>query len=183
MAVIAVGSLEILVGSPAYKEAERRLLEWGRETRQKAQALGYPTSSGLARMIEQVKVHEQLRKGVRKPLKRSKLVKADPNADAKAVSLEIRHSDTEKVIGKDTFSMRLSKVQFSASALTVEEIVKRLDNDEQRTLQRSYLFGQEDRRAAQELRMPKERYRNARESAVINVAQRLATRAGRQYSA
>lgn len=164
---------EILVGGPEFKETERRLQEWGRAARQYAQALGLPTSSGIARMIEQVKVHEQLRKGVR-PLKRSKLVQADRNADAKAVSLEIRHSEVDHIPARESFSMRLSKVTWDAAVLQVEDAVKKLDTDWYKAIFRSYRFGQPDRDAARELRMPKERYRDIRESAVIRVAEILA---------
>lgn len=165
--------IEILVGGPEFKETERRLQEWGRAARQYAQALGLPTSSGISRMIEKVKVHEQLRRGV-KPLKRSKLIRANPNADAKAVSLEIRHSETPIIHAKESFSVRLSKVAWDASVLQVEDAVKNLDKDWQKAIFRSYRFGQPDRDAARELRVPKERYRDIRESAVIRVAEILA---------
>lgn len=168
-------AVEIRVGSPPFKETERRLQDWGRAARQYAQALGLPTSSGIARMIEHVKVHEQLRKGV-KPLKRSKLIKADPNADAEAVSLEIRHSEKAPIVARETMSIRLSKVQWEAAVLQVEDAVKRLDKDQQKAINRSYRFGQPDRDAAIELRMPKERYKDWRESAVIRVAEILAER-------
>jgi hypothetical protein len=170
-----VAVLEIVVGSPEFKETERRLNEWGRAARQYAQALGLPTSSGIARMIEHVKVHEQLRKGV-KPLKRSKLVKADPNADAVLVSREIRHSEPQHIEAKESFSIRLSKVQWDAAVIQVEDAVKALDKDSQKAIYRSYRFGQPDRDAAQDLKMPKERYRDWREAAVIRVAERLAER-------
>jgi hypothetical protein len=172
-AVMVLASFEVTVGSPEFKETEKRLNEWGRAARQWAQALGLPTSSGIARMIEHVKVHEQLRRGV-KPLKRSKLAKADPNADAVAVSREIRHSEPETIHAKETFSLRLSKVQWDTAVIQVEDAVKRLDKDEQKTLYRSYRFGQPDRQAAQELRMPKQRYQEIREAAVIRVAGVLA---------
>ena len=171
----AIPSFEILVDSPEFRETERRLNEWGRAVRQYAQALGLPTSSGIARMIEHVKVHEQLRKGVRKPLKRSKLVKADKNADAQAVSLEIRHSEKEpNVGGKPTFSMHASKVHWESSVLQVEDAVKRLEADQLKVIWRSYRFGQADRFAAQELRVPKERYEERRQQAVIRVGEMLA---------
>lgn len=175
-AVMAV-PLEIRVGSPAFKETERRLNQWGLAARRYAQALGLPTSSGIARMIEHVKVHEQLGKGTRKPLKRSKLVKADPNADAQAVSLEIRHSEKEpNVNGRPTFCLHLEKVSWEAAVLQVEDAVKRLDKDYQKPIYRTYRFGQCDRDASLELRMPKEKYQDWREAAVILVAERLAER-------
>lgn len=124
-AVVALPIFEIRVGSPEFREAERRLNEWGRAARQYAQALGLPTSSGIARMIEHVKVHEQLRKGV-KPLKRSKLIKANPNADAIAVSREIRHSEVEPIPARESFSMRLSKVSWEAAVIQVEDAVKQI---------------------------------------------------------
>lgn len=174
-AMASIPTFEIVVDSPAFKETERRLSEWGRAARQYAQALGLPTSSGIARLIEHVKVNEQLRKGVRKPLKRSKLVQADRNADAQAVSLEIRHSErAPNVTGKPTFSMRLSKVQWDASVIQVEDVVKRLDKDDQKPIWRSYRFGQCDKEASRELRMPKQRYQDWREAAVIRVAEMLA---------
>lgn len=175
MAAVMVETFDILVGSPAFRETERRLNEWGRAARQYAQELGFPTSSGIARMIEHVKVHERSQRGV-KPLKRSKLVKADKNADAQAVSLEIRHSEKPIQSGKETMSIRLSKVTWDAAVLQVEDAVTRLDKDDQKAIYRSYRFGQPDRQAAQELRMPKERYQDWREAAVIRVAERLAER-------
>lgn len=167
--------VDFSVGSPAYKETERRLNEWGRAARQYAQALGLPTSSGISRMIDHVKVHEQLRRGV-KPLKRSKLVQSDPNADAELVSREIRHSEKEPIPAKESFSLRLSKVQWDSAVIQVEEAVKRLDKDEQKTIYRSYRFGQADRFAAREMRIPRERYEAWREAAVQRVAEILADR-------
>lgn len=179
-AMSAIPSFEITVASVEFRETERRLNEWGRAARQYAQALGLPTSSGISRMIEQVQTHGRLSRDVRKPLKRSKLIKGtkavpgNPNADAKAVSREIRHSEPETAPAKETFGMRLSKVHWEAAVLQVEDAVKRLDKDEQKTISRSYRFGQSDRDASLELRMPKERYRNMREAAVIRIGERLA---------
>jgi hypothetical protein len=182
-AIMSEVAVEISVNGPLFRETERRLDEWGRASRLTAQAIGYPTSSGISRMIEQVKVYDQLRKGVRKPLKRSRLIKADKNADAKAVSLELRHADPEQSAdGKESLSMRLAKVEFSSAVLQVENIVNALENWMQKTLRRSYLFGQPDKEASQDLRMPKERYRDQRETAVISVAEKLATRRGVPYS-
>ena len=179
-AVMAIVALDFSVGSPAFKETERRLNAWGRAARQYAQALGLPTSSGIARMIEHVKVHEQLRRGV-KPLKRSKLIKANPNADAVAVSLEIRHSEKEPMAKKESFSMRLSKVQWDAAVIQVEDAVKRLAKDAQKAIYRSYRFGQCDRDASIELRMPIEKYQDWRESAVQRVAEVLAGQGAFRY--
>jgi hypothetical protein len=173
---------DFAVGGTVFKETEKRLQEWGRAARQWAQALGLPTSSGIARMIEHVKVHEQLRKGV-KPLKRSKLVKADPNADAEEVSREIRHSEPQQIHGKESFSLRVSRIQWDTAVVQVEDAVKKLDKDWQKTIYRSYRYGQADREAAQELRMPKDRYRDMRESAVIRIAEILAERGAFRYIA
>lgn len=177
-AMAAIPSFEITVDSPEFRETERRLKEWGRAARQYAEALGLPTSSGIAKMIEHVKVHEQLLKGTRKPLKRSKLVKADKNADAIAVSREIRHSEPERIVSKPTFSMRLSKVNWDAAVLQVEDAVKRLDKDEQKTISRAYRYDQSDHGASRELRMPKQRFQDMREAAVIRVGEFLAERGG-----
>jgi hypothetical protein len=72
--------------------------------------------------------------------------------------------------------MRLSKVSWDASVIQVEDVVKRLDKDDQKPIFRSYRFGQCDKDASRELRMPKQKYQDWREAAVIRVAEMPADR-------
>lgn len=134
------------VESFEYAECERRLLAWGRWAKRMSDHLGYPRTSGIARMIEMAKVF--------KPAEKSGEVTAQ---------------------GKQTRVMRpLTVDDAPVDVMEVDRIVARLPGWMNRAIYRSYLFGQPDRIAARELGVTREVYTKQRKEAVSYVAQKLA---------
>ncbi|HEX7075763.1 MAG TPA: hypothetical protein VF226_17130 [Hyphomicrobiaceae bacterium] len=132
-----------------YAECELRLIAWGRWSRRMASNLGYPKSSGIARMIEMVKVF--------KPAE---------------------HSGRELTAkGKETRSMRPLTVEDApAEVMEIDRLVANLPGWMHAAVSRSYRFRQPDRIAARELRMSREQYTLRREAAVSYLAEKLALR-------
>ena len=139
------------IESLAYAECERRLIEWGRWSRRMADGLGYPRSSGIARMIEMVKVFKHSEKSSRKPTAQGK-----PTRSLKPLTIEDAPADV----------------------MEIDRLVARLPGWMKSAVSRSYRFGQPDRIAARELGMTREAYTKRREAAVSYLADLLAFRRG-----
>lgn len=131
----------------AIEYANLRLLEWGQACRCNSERLGLPQVSGISRMIEHVRREDRLRRGVRK----------------KAVTAH----------GSQTKSFRPSSVVMNSKVLEVDGIVAKLPGWMQATIKRRYLFGQPDRLACRELRVPRDVYRLRVQAAIEWVADRL----------
>lgn len=136
---------------PDFIETEKRLVSWGSWACHAAEKLGYPQSTSIARLIEQVKVFDRQR------------------GEAK------RGKETAR--GKETVSFRPPAIgPVPGEIMSVDAAIAKLPKWAETTIWRSYRYGQPDRRACQDLRMPKAAYRAQRESAVLQVAEILAIR-------
>lgn len=139
--------MAVSIESLEYAEAERRLIEWGRWSRRLSDSLGYPRTSGIARMIEMVKVFKPEREE-RKPTAR----------------------------GAGTRSLKPMTVEDApADVMEVDRLVASLPGWMNGALSRSYRFGQPDRIAARELHIPRFEYTARREAAVSRIAECLAS--------
>ena len=160
-----------------FERTEQRLNEWGSGCRETSNALGLPTISGIARMIDHVRRQDREEKIVRRGILR-KARKAwkqgDPPVDSKLVSEELGYTDkglTAK--GKEKGVYHELNLRISSTDLQVDFAVAKLPGWAKKCIFRSYMYGQPDRNAAQDLRMPKDTYRLRRIAAVEQVADLL----------
>lgn len=105
-------------------------------------------------MIEHVRREDRLRRGVRQTRRR----------EEKALT----------ATGKQTRAARRPAPQVDASVLEVDRLVAGLVDWMRVPLIRAYLFGQADRNAAEDLRLPKWMYRSWRLAAEEAIGERLA---------
>lgn len=173
-------------------DIEELLYQWGDESRSTAEQLGLPATSGVARMIEQQKVFEQQRRGVRRkrPKSEPKRVamrdgtiaticvcgmiylegqcarcKADPRPPDRSVH------------GTETRSLRPRSIAaMSATTTAIDVIIAAAPGWMQKCLRLSYLFRERDSKAAQRLRIRTASYREQREASAEYVAERLGSR-------
>ena len=143
----------------ALSKIESVLYRWGDECRNASVGLGLPASSGIARMIEQQKVFQGRRKGVR-----NKALKQKPD-------------DQLTARGTETRSLKpLSITVLSSSVVQIDDVIAKSPGWVQKTVKLSYLFLVRDSKAAEQLRMRRKTYTEQREAAVEYVAERLALR-------
>lgn len=137
-----------------FEEAERRLIEWGLSCRRESDRLGLPRISGIQQLIDHVRREDRLARGVR----RRKL----KTVEEREGKLTAR--------GKQTRVARKPTPIVNSAVLEVDAVVAKLPGWMQATLIRSYLYGQPDRTACQDMRMRKEEYAQRRRAAVEYVA-------------
>lgn len=147
-------------------DTESMLVQWGRWANRMAHMLGYPKHSSIARMAEEVEVHGKAHKTP---------VRGADDAERKAVSrgwVEPRLTAR----GKQKRSMRPMEIgDVPADVWRVEIAVAKLPGFLAACAHRTYRYGQPDRKAAQDLKIPKGIYRARREMMVAQVAERLDT--------
>ena len=172
--VISLVSME---QTEVIEETERRLNEWGLACREGSQALGLPTISGISRMIEHVRAQERLQKGVqKKALRRARKAwkQGNPPIDAKSVAVELGYADSDMTAkGKQKKTFREINIQLNSDVAQIDSVVSKLPGWMKQTVFRSYMYRQPDRRAAQDLRLPKDTYRLRRIAALEYVGDRL----------
>lgn len=161
---MVVSSLDAV--ADAFEQAERRLTEWGLACRRESDRLGLPRISSIQVMIEHVRREDRLARGVRR--KRLKSIEAREKAGKLTAQ------------GKQTKVARKPTPVINSAVLEVDAIVARMPGWMQATIMRSYLYGQPDKTACQDLRIRKELYRRRREAAVEYVAERLQTSGNRR---
>jgi hypothetical protein len=129
-----------------------RLTEWGAACRTESERLSLPQISQIQVMIDHVRLEDRLHKGVR------------------------RRRMVERVTakGKQTKAARKPTPIINSKVLEVDYIIAKMPGWMQSILIRAYLYGQPDRRACQDLRMPKEVYRLRRLAAEEYVETHLA---------
>ena len=160
-----------------FERTEQRLNEWGYACRENSKSLGLPTISGIARMIDHVRRQDRLEKTARKKALRKsrKAWKAgDPATDSKLVAEELGYADKELTARGTQKKSSIGVVSgLDSRTLKVDATISRLPKWMQATIKRSYQFNQPDRRAAQDLRIPKSVYRLRRIAAVQLLAELL----------
>ncbi len=177
-----------------FERTEAELYAWGQERRRLTKALGIATSSSIANMIDEQKVFEQQRKGVRSR-KRASAVRIDngervrkcascdlmfkgaqcPRCTPKEIAVAMGFAARDATIrGSSTFSSRAPIQSLTASAAHVQAAVDRLPGWMARSIYRYYAYGQVDRNAANDLHMPREQFTKERVAAVAMVASLLA---------
>jgi hypothetical protein len=145
---------------------EAVLYRWGDECRRAANELGLPTSSGISRMIEQQKVFEGRRRGVR----RSKIRLVPKPGELEKPEITAR--------GTATRSFKpLSITMLSSAVVQIDAVIAQSPGWVQKTVKLSYLFLVRDSKAAEQLRIRRTAYTEQRAAAVEYVAERLALRA------
>ncbi len=184
IAATVAGSVGVDRSTASFERTEQRLNEWGTSCRENAEALGMPTISGIARMIAHVQAEtahdkEQARlqkKAIRKAVREARKAwkEGDPPIDSKLIAEELGYAEHSlSAQGKETKRHAVSEVKVGSNDLKVDYIVANLPNWMHKTIVRSYQYGQPDRCAAQDLRVPKMTYRLRRIAAVEYVAERL----------
>lgn len=143
----------------AFEQAERRLTEWGLACRRESDRLGLPRISSIQVMIEHVRREDRLARGVRR--KRIKSIEAREKAGKLTAQ------------GKQTKVARKPTPVINSAVLEVDAIVARLPGWMQAPIIRRYLYGQPDRLACRDLKLPKEDYRLRCKAAVEYVAESL----------
>jgi hypothetical protein len=160
-----------------FERTERRLNEWGHTCRNNSDALSLPTVSGIARMIDHVRAQDKKEKRARKKaLRRARKAwrSGDEPTDAKLVAEELGYTEKDLTAnGKEKRSHREVGMCISSNDLQIDHVVSQLPKWMRETITRSYLHSQPDRRAAQDLRMPKATYRQRRIASVEYVAELL----------
>lgn len=156
---------------------ERRLNEWGFACRENSKALGLPTISGIARMIDHVRAQDRDEKKARHQALR-KARKAwragDDATDAKLVAEELGYADKDVTAqGKEKRIYRELHLRIGSNDMQIDATVAKLPKWMKATIIRSYRYGQPDRNAAQDLRIPKGTYRLRRVAAVEHLAELL----------
>ena len=164
----------------AFERTEQRLIEWGMACRQNSQALGLPSISGMAVMIAHVRAETKRKKAARKNILR-KARKAwksgDPPIDAKLVAEEFGYTEENLTAkGKEKRSLSEASLLICSNDMQIDFIVANLANWAKKCIYRSYMYGQADRFAAEDLRMRGAEYTGRRRAAVEQVAIRLAQR-------
>ena len=160
-----------------FERTERRLNEWGHTCRNNSDALSLPTVSGIARMIDHVRAQDKKEKRARKKaLRRARKAwrSGDEPTDAKLVAEELGY--TEKGLtanGKEKRAHQDIGMRISSNDLQVDHVVSQLPKWAKKCVFLSYMYGQPDRIAAADLRMPVGEYSQRRRAAVERVAERL----------
>jgi hypothetical protein len=177
-----------------FERTEAELYAWGRERRRLTKALGAPTISVIATMIDEQKVFEQQRRGTRKRKRASVVRRIEgakvrkcasctlmfsgaecPRCSPQDIAVAMGHAERAPTIrGASTFSSKTPVQTFTATAAQVQAAVDRLHGWMARAIYRYYAYGQYDRNAANDLHMPRERFTAERVAAVAMVATILA---------
>ena len=130
-----------------FERTEQRLISWGYACRQNSSALGLPTLSGMSGIIARLRAETRLRRGVRR--------KKGQQLTAK---------------GKESQSFIRPKLELVGDNFIVDKAISRLPKWAKKCIFRSYMYGQPDRNAAEELRMRIGEYAQRRRAAVEQVA-------------
>lgn len=153
-----------------FQETELYLQEWSKAVRWNNQLLGLPTSSMILHTIEHVRRETRKQKNERRRhLKKTRRAKkeGDPPTDPKDIAEEYGFSEKDLTAqGKEKHIRRETSVQFNSNVIRMDYLVARLPGWMNQSIMRSYLYQQPDRRAAQDLRMPKDAYRARRIASV-----------------
>lgn len=165
------------LAADAWEEGERRLEDWGRSCRQNSEALGMPTLSSIAAMIEHVKRQERLQKGARKKKlreRRRNRKPGDPPIDPKEIAEEYGFIDAELTAkGKQIQTFRPTSMRLDSKVAQTDYVVSRLPKWAKKIIYRSFLYGQPNRFAADDMMMREDEYESRRRCAVEQVAERL----------
>ena len=146
-------------------QIEQVLYRWGDECRRSSNELGLPSSSGIARMIEQQRIFEGRRRGVkRKP----KVALVSKDGSPKPI-LTARGSQTRSF-------KPLSISMLSSAVVQIDAVIAASPGWVQKTVKLSYLYLVRDAKAAEQLRIRRQTYTEQREAAVEYVSERLAIR-------
>lgn len=163
-----------------YARTEERLKQWGLACRRNTEALGLPTISNFAETAAHVRAEERRQKQQRKKLLRAARKawkEGDPPIDAKLVAEELGFVEKDKTAkGKATRLGEKPDAELNGISASIDKIVALLPGWAEKCILRSYLYGQADRFAALDLRMPTGEYMQRRRAAVLLVAERLNTR-------
>ena len=160
-----------------FERTEGRLVAWGYHCWENTMALGLPQVSGIAKAMDEIRAQTRMRKGVRKRAvqeSRKAWKERKKGPDCKEVAEQQGNVDQkETALGKQSQSFRTAKLHINSEVLEVDALVSKLPGWMQKTIIRSYLYGQPDRRAAQDLRMPKSVYKSHRIAAIEEISRRL----------
>ena len=162
------------------EDTKRDLTYWGWACRKNSEALGVPTISGLAQTIAHIRAQTKKQKGVRRKKLRAarKAWKtSDQPIDAKLIAIELGFVDPEQTAkGKQKATFIEPRLQLNNKAAQIDAIVGGLVSWAQKCIYRSYLYGQADRFAANDMRMPVCDYMRRRRAAVEMVAAKVIER-------
>lgn len=160
-----------------FDRTERRLNEWGAACRENSNALGLPTISGIARMIDHVRAQDLEEKEVRKQaLRKSRKAwkEGDDATDSKLVAEELGYAEKDLTAkGKENRVYQELHLQICSNDMQIDFTVAKLNSWMKIAIIRSYCYGQPDRNVAQDLRIPKGTYRLRRIAAVEHLAELL----------
>ena len=163
-----------------FKEAERRLEEWGDQTEAYARHVGMASMSSVALVVAHIRRQERLQTNSRKrQLRRKK--RASLRGGPKLLPEEVAElkgfRDQELTArGKQKQSMVDAPMRLSSAVMQVEAIVRALPGWMKGPIYRTYKYGQPHRIAARELRLDLDDYRSRWRAAVLQVAAKLAER-------
>lgn len=174
---MSIGQHKYREDTSTFKRTEQRLKEWGTSCRDNTEALGLPTISGIARMIDHVRAQDREEKTARKQVLR-KARKAwrhgDKDIDAKLVAEELGYTEKDLTAkGKEKSVYHALSLRICSNDMQVDFTIKKLPKWAQNTIIRSYMYGQPDRIEAQNMRIPKDTYRLRRIAAVEYLAELL----------
>lgn len=156
------------------EDTERDLKYWGWACRKNSETLGLSSISGLAQTIAHIRAQTRKQKGVRRKklhAARKAFKPGDQPIDVKLIAIEFGFADPElTATGKQTQTFFEPRLQLNNVGAQIDAIVGGLADWAQKCIRRSYQYGQADRFAADDLRMPIGEYAQRRRAAVEMVA-------------
>ncbi len=157
------------------ERAEACLEQWGAERQRMTEALGLPRMSTIAVMIERVKVFDKA-EGRRHRPKRGRARQCG-NCGHVFIGDRCTGCSTPPPVmtarGTETRSFKREAIALSSVVAIVDKLVAELPNGQKQAVTRAYLYGQPDRIAARELRIPRYEFTYRREMALERIAARL----------
>jgi hypothetical protein len=172
--MVAMANTDTIADS--FEEAERRLNDWGDACRKKSRILGFNSASGIAVMIERVKVFEKRQKDTAKGVRVKEFTCECGKVYRASLECPRCGKSRQTANGKQTLTFRTPRMDLSSDVVQVDKVVGELPDWMKQTIHRTYLQLQPHRIAARQLRMDREHYHSQWRAAVKYVAEKLVER-------
>jgi len=184
---------EVTLSSDAFKRAELRLEEWAAERARITSKLRVPVLSSMSVMVDYLRREEEPERVI--PSSAPKKPKRKEPKAPKYRARQCRNQECRRIYAAavcpncgqppldltargtaSTSAVDEPPLGFSQTVAQIDGIVEKLPGRYKTAIFRYYMYRQPDRIAARELDMPREKFTDMRERAVILVAEKLAQR-------
>ena len=165
----------------AFEYAQRRLTEWGFVCRDAQERLDLPRQSSISRMIERVRVFEgRSRSGVRKKRGKKRCDNCGYPFGRGRECPKCKRPVMATGQGPETESRKPRTIYLPSSVVQVDAVISRLPGWMRCCIILRYRDGLTDKRAAQNLRVPRAQYQRWCAAAIERVSELLAERSSGQ---